>query len=78
MLIDDEHSSQDGGLYSYSSAASVTQFLTLVDELHELITLVDALKKRGFQFFETQMSGPVFVNTCHSTLDLEKLLFIPT
>ncbi|CAI5725403.1 unnamed protein product [Peronospora destructor] len=67
--MDDEHFDQDGVPYSYSSAASVTQFLTLVDEPHRLIQFVDALKERGFQIFETQMCGPVFLDASHSTLD---------
>ncbi|CAI5745998.1 unnamed protein product [Peronospora destructor] len=90
--MDDEHFDQDGVPYSYSSAASVTQFLTLVDEPHRLIRFVDALKERGFQIFETQMCGPVFLDTSYSTLDpknsysfrrkvaleVEKLLLVST
>ncbi|CAH0485867.1 unnamed protein product [Peronospora farinosa] len=69
VTMDDEHLNHDGVPYSYSSAASVTQFLTLVDEPHQLMQFVDALKERGFQIIETQMCGPVFLDTSHSTLD---------
>ncbi|OWZ24658.1 Acetolactate synthase, small subunit [Phytophthora megakarya] len=71
VAMDYEDYDDDGIPFSYSSAASATQFLTLADEPDKVVKFMAALTEEGFQILETQTCGPVFLDTSHSTLDPE-------